>query len=411
VEAWYYLGDRIFHSGWALGMRLEQVRERAWAAFDRGLEVDPDFGPIVTHKFDQAWLEDDFERFEALAEDDFERFKALADSYPDIAARNVHATLTVAARRGDSAAVQQWFGLADTMSFDQVAGTGFGMRFAGSADLGIRAYELALGKATTAAERLSTLRSWRRTHWVAGQPSSAAQMTERIQRELGRDPVGDYRPIDAALFLDGDTAQASDAARDIAQALEAEGIEPGAGLPRSGVSSGSAFRLCYLGLWRAHRGEAAEAEAIAAQLGRISETGDPYPALHGGLCSLEVRGLLAAPAERRVIAERLDSIAAAGPDVGSNGRNRVNLVLTQLFRSLDEPQRALGAAMRWDMFGGSAQALFREAGRQAAAVGDSALAVQYLDWYLRTRGGAEPHLRAADDALRAELARLVGEGR
>ncbi len=400
AEVWYYLGDRLYHYGWVLGMRPEHVRERAWAAFDRGLALDPSFGPILTHKLDQA-----------VDDNDFALYDSLVDAHPQIAARNAMASLAVAIRRGDSAAVEAWFAQAETATFDDVnTGSLVATSFTGAIDIGVRGQALALTKATTANERLGALRDLRAMYWFSGQPTNAARVHERIVREHGSDPE-DFLPIDAALFLDGDTVQANSAARTIARGMRARGIEPGGGLPATGVSEDEALVLCYLGLWRAHRGDTEGAQAIANQLELLAQRGEPDPALHGRVCSLELRALVAEPAARRSLAIELDSIAASGPDIGAYGRNRLNLVLTELFSSLNEPERALGAAMRWDQFATNLYALFREAGRHAVVVGDTALAVFYLDWYLRVRQGAEPHLQAADNELREELARLVGEPR
>ncbi len=50
-----------------------------------------------------------------------------------------------------------------------------------------------------------------------------------------------------------------------------------------------------------------------------------------------------------------------------------------------------------------------EEGRLALLAGDSAGAIRAYDWYLRVRDQAEPSGRARDDAIRADVARLVGE--
>ncbi len=69
------------------------------------------------------------------------------------------------------------------------------------------------------------------------------------------------------------------------------------------------------------------------------------------------------------------------------------------------------AAMRFNMFDPvGSKSLWREAARSALAVGDAELASWHLAWYLQARDTAEPALRASDDQLREELARLVSEG-
>ncbi|MFQ5705212.1 MAG: serine/threonine-protein kinase [Gemmatimonadales bacterium] len=404
-EVWYYLGDRTFHYGQLLGMTQDQIRQRTWAAFERGLAIDPNFGPIVTHKFDQA-----------LLDDDFGWFAALKDSFPDVATQHVDAAMAVALRQGDTAAVTGWLEQVDEYSFDQMivgslfAGAG---NLGGNSEVGQRVALQALARASTERERTQALEELRRRHWEAGQPQAAAKVTERMQRELREPPRLGTEVVQAALFMGGDTAQAAAAVAELAGSLERKGLEPGStgAFDASQFDTQDVFDLCYVGHWRVATGYDAQAAAIADQLGRFANDGGPYPALHGRMCALELRALLAEPAERRDLVAQLDSIAATGPALGAQGRNRLNLVTARLLGSLDEPQVAMRAAMRMDYFGEvGTVAAFREAGRYAIAAGDTALATRYLDWYLRPRDKAEPALRAQDDELRAQLARLVGEG-
>ncbi|MCH7716646.1 MAG: protein kinase [Gemmatimonadetes bacterium] len=404
VEAWYYLGDRTFHSGQLLGMTPDQVRQRTWAAFDRGLALDPTFGGIVTHKFDQA-----------LLDDDFERFRALSDSHPDVAAYHVEAELGAAIRLRDSAAVNEWFAEADSYSFEQLVIAGWFASFAGgNNEAALRATRQALAIATTESERRRALSEMRRRHWAAGQPQAAARVTERMRREL-RDPLGlEAEVVHVALFLDGDSAQADAAATDIEESLRLKGMDVGSGrtFDESKIGANDIYRLCYVGLWRAMTGEDVAARAIEEQMRRFDDGDDESSrSLHARVCTLELRAMRVDPGDRATIAAQLDSIAATGPSIGARGRNRTNMVLARLYGSLGDPQRAMAVAMRvdWFDFGGYA-AMLREAGRYAIAARDTAMAAHYLDWFLRPRANAEPELKAQDDELRAQLAQLLGEG-
>ncbi len=404
-EAWYYLGDRTFHYGQLLGMTQEQVKQRAWSAFDRALALDPNFGPIVTHKFDQA-----------LVDDNYGWFAALQDSFPGVAAHHVEATIAVALRQRDTAAVTQWFEKIEEYSFDQImlsslfAGAG---GLGGNSEVGQRVASLALARASTELERTQALEELRRRHWEAGQPQAAAKVTVRMQRELRQPPRLGTEVVQAALFLRGDSAQAAAAVTDLARSLRQKGLDLGSAsqFEPSKFNARDVVDLCYVGHWRAATGSDREARAIANQLAKLGDGGDSYPALHGRTCAFELRALVAEPGERQDLVPRLDSIAQEGPDLGAQGRNLLNLVVAQLFGSLNEPQAAMRAAMRLDYFGEvGAVAAVREAGRFAIAVGDTAVAIQYLDWFLRPRDNAEPKQRAQNAELRAQLARLVGEG-
>ena len=403
AEARYYLGDRTFHYGQLLGMNPDQLRQRTWAAFERGLALDPTFGPIVTHKFDQAFLDDDFERF-----------RALSDSHPDVAAYHIEPELGVAIRLRDSAAVAEWFADADSYSFEQLVLAGWFAGFMGDNDAALRAMRQALAIATTESERGRGLSEMRRRHWAAGQPQAAARVTERMQREL-RDPLGlESEVVHVALFLDGDSAQADAAVTDIEESLRRKGMDVGSGstFDESEITANDIYRLCYVGLWRAATGEDAAVRAIEEQMARLDDGDDlSYRSLHARVCALELRAMRAGSGDRATIAAQLDSIAATGPDLGPRGRNRTNMVLARLYGSLGDPQRAMAVAMRvdWLDFGGYA-AMWREAGRYAIAARDTAMAAYYLDWFLRPRDNAEPDMRAQDDELRAQLAQLLGEG-
>jgi len=75
AEAWYLLGDYIYHYGQLAGLNESEQEERAWAAFGRGLALDPGFGPILTHTADR-WL------FGPAA--DTARYRAMLDSIPSV---------------------------------------------------------------------------------------------------------------------------------------------------------------------------------------------------------------------------------------------------------------------------------------------------------------------------------------
>ena len=51
-ESWFLLGDRMYHFGTLVG--LPEPLDRAIGAFERALELNPDFGPIMVHLIDHA---------------------------------------------------------------------------------------------------------------------------------------------------------------------------------------------------------------------------------------------------------------------------------------------------------------------------------------------------------------------
>jgi hypothetical protein len=320
----------------------------------------------------------------------------------------------VAIRLRDSAAVAEWFAEADSYSFEQLVMAGWWANDGGDIEAALRATRQALAIATTESERSRALLEMRRRHWAAGQPQAAARVTERMGREL-RDPLGlESEVVHVALFLDGDSAQADAAARDIEESLRRKGMDVGirSTFDESEITATDIYRLCYVGLWRAATGEDATARAIEEQMTRFDDGDDEsYRSLHARVCALELRAMRADAGDRATIAAQLDSIAATGPDLGPRGRNRTNMVLARLYGALGDPQRAMTVAMRGDWFDfGGYSAMWREAARYAIAARDTAMAAYYLDWFLRPRANAEPEVRARDDELRAQLAQLLGEG-
>jgi hypothetical protein len=91
-----------------------------------------------------------------------------------------------------------------------------------------------------------------------------------------------------------------------------------------------------------------------------------------------------------------------------------NLVVARLWEEQQDPTRALAAIQR--RAGGFGLAplfestFLREEGRLAARVGDTAAAIRAYQRYLNLRRDPEPIARGEAEQVRAELARLVGEG-
>ena len=57
AEAWYALGDVLYHAGSTLG--LENAQRRSAQALDRALEIDSTYGPAIRHRLELAVLEGD----------------------------------------------------------------------------------------------------------------------------------------------------------------------------------------------------------------------------------------------------------------------------------------------------------------------------------------------------------------
>ncbi|MBI3981861.1 MAG: protein kinase [Gemmatimonadetes bacterium] len=383
VEAWYLLADEIFHFGRVIGMTEDEVRERSSAGFQRAHELDPRFAPVLTHLLDLA-----------LDAEDPVRIRAFADSFPDFYAGDVERSLSAALVLGDSAAVGRWRAGLGQYTPEVLNISGVYALFSGSPEDGLRAHTERVRRAGSAAERAAALRALRLTHWRAGQPRAALAVTDRLEREVRQLELDDdVATILAALFGDGDTAQAG-----IAVARLAGSERP----PRA---------RCVLGLWHLARQAQSDVLRETAQLRTQARTAGNTPAgVTAQVCATLLTAVTTEAGAMRPAVQYADSLARTGPPLPPDIRNAVNLALARAWESLGDPRRARDASRRWEHFGAvTTSPMLAEQGRLSALLGDTAEAVWAWDQYLRPRGKAEPEQRAKDDLIREQLRRLVGE--
>ncbi len=361
----------------------------------QGLDLDPQFGPIITHKFDQAFFDEDTLRL-----------RQLVDSFPDILAADQRLVVATAIALEDSVALRWWqTGIGD-YSQDDLLSSAFSFIYSGLHDEGSRALDEAIRRATTAAQRRVAMGAQQDFLTWFGQPQAAAEIVEQMRVQFGPAPSRALRHrVAAALFLDGDTARAGQAVRTLNTAV----AEPLA--TETGAARDQARDVCYVGVWHAAREERMEARRIVGKLGEVSQQSpDALARTVATTCEMQLQLLLADSAEMGGLIETLDSLALTGPRVYADGRNMLNLILARIFESQGLLDRALAAVRRRSLFGGpEIGTMFREEGRLAALTGDTAGAIWAYDLYLRPRDQAEPAVRVLDDVIRAELARLTGE--
>jgi DNA-binding SARP family transcriptional activator len=218
--------------------------------------------------------------------------------------------------------------------------------------------------------------------------------------------------ITDALYWDGDTAAAAEAARDLSRANE----KP---LTNSDPEIAVGAR-CLLEQWRLHKGQAMTAGNLITKLRARMASVDPEtidPATP--LCVEMLEALLAATERRADAGTALDRFEARvvrdGQFYGRPGSVRqwvyaANLVVARLRGARSEYARAVAAARRRSystlfepVFLSS---LLREEGRYAALAGDSAGAIRAYRHYLALRANPEPRLAGEVARVRAELDRL-----
>ncbi len=110
---------------------------------------------------------------------------------------------------------------------------------------------------------------------------------------------------------------------------------------------------------------------------------------------------------------RLDSLFQTGVSPSSWLGKVSPLVLSRLYEAIGDVPGALAAIRRRLIYGlGPAEhfsSYVREEGRLAALVGDREGAIRAYQHYLALRDDPEPSVQPEVDAVRAELATLVGE--
>lgn len=394
-EAWYEMGDVLFHSGALL--ELDAPLPRALEAFRPTLALDSTFGPVLDHLLDHAAATGDQAMLERLG---YERVSFQEGI--DIA-RVWHAAMTT----GDSATVQRVRTALPQMSPAVFQGLLNRMQwFALGLSDAERVSEELMRKASTRTERLETLRTLAGLALNQGRPTEARLLLDE-SAELDDVRGHSWLQVFSALYGDGDTVAAREGAAELARrASDLPARQPPQ--RRSQV-----LGQCALEQWRLRNGETATTAGAIQRL--RAETGAPAQAAH--TCAALLEAVLLAEQrspQGRVALERFDSIMRSGPAVGGGSlvQSGWNLVAARLWESRRDLERALGATRRRVYMlstGVYYSTMLREEGRLAALVGDRDGAISAYQRYLALRWDPEPALAPEVAEIRAELAKLVGE--
>ena len=186
--------------------------------------------------------------------------------------------------------------------------------------------------------------------------------------------------------------------------------------PTAAEQRGQLATACRLAWWRLARGETAGVPFLLQRLEAGLIMGDSV--VRDGAsphCTSLVRAMLAVrrgQADAMALVERLDSILLSYSPRRDYpiGFNVSYFTVAALFEELGEPERAL----EWVRRTGGVQGWFlstklREEGRLAALTGDRERAISAYGHYLELRSDPEPEVLPEVEAVRDELARLVGE--
>jgi serine/threonine-protein kinase len=397
ADAWYLLGDHVFHYGWVLD--VPNPEERALESFRRASEIDSTYVVGYLHALPLALSLGD-----TAAARRFERLRLAADtsSYWLVLHRWHEAW-----ERGDSAQARAIADSTDLANYvfgmDQIAFyTGLG-----ASDVR-RALDTALKKATNEFQRRGLQRTAHDFELVAGRPSAALQHLVASADSAADVNVAVLKVRDA-LVADGDTAAALEGAR----ALAAIDAAP--------VATDSARRVVQrattraLEPWRLSRGDTSQTRRSIQRLRALTRdlTGARRVEAEVEIAAIEAMyaDVTRAPSLRAATG-RLDSLLRITDYANTHvGRaSFANLVAARLLEKLGDTRAALAAARRradaWTQNNPYLGAQLREHGRLAALAGEREEAIRTYRRFLSLRADAEPSIQPQVQAVRAELERL-----
>jgi DNA-binding SARP family transcriptional activator len=393
-EAWYELGDLLFHVGPQLA--VAGAHRRAAEAFRRAVELDSSYAGPLAHLVDLSALTGDttgLRRYGVLY--------LAADSSAD-AADFVRWRVAVGVGDRDALRVLRGrFDRMDTESLRRILGT-MQLDAIGWEDVDRVAEALRRNPGESIA-RTEAAFMVRNLALNRGRPHEGSALARQI--DPGHEWGWGWLRIEDALFTDGDTATAVAAARDLETSADA--------LPASGVvgSGEQALEVCILNLWRMARGERRGVPRAVVALRSTAALGTEAAA-RAMLCAAMLDAMLASVEDRGdadVTLNRVDSMELAVPNLTGGDYVARNLILARLHEVRGDRAGALAAVRRrgysWLMTP-YLSTFFREEGRLAALTGDRTGAIRAYQRYLTLRSDPEPELRGQVDGVRAELRAL-----
>jgi tetratricopeptide (TPR) repeat protein len=407
-DRWYELGDVYFHDGPYL--RIEATRRRAAEAFRRSVALDSNTAALG-HLLEVAVLDGDtaaVRRLGALylARDTsgellgFYRWR-IAEGLRDDSA------LTALRAEYRRMPLQSLWRIMNHPVLD-----GRRLEDADSAAAAIRAVA---GRGSDWQRSKTYLHAFEVNR---GRPARAlADTAGSDETEYGPHAALYQRVLDA-LYGNGDSVGAAQAARELARRESAE-------------RSVAQTDLCVATLWRLGLGEGDGAALAISRLRRRAPGDSPQSVTTSTICAALLEAKLAGSGPA---VDRLDGVIRSGPGGQRNGppvaftlspayvrstigispcgfEDFVNLEVARLRERQGDLRAALAAVRRRPYayhLSDYLAAHLRAEGRLAALTGDSAGAVRAYRHYLALRSDAEPSVRPSVDSVRAELAKLVG---
>jgi serine/threonine-protein kinase len=396
-EAWYELGDALFHAGPQIA--VQDAHRRAAQAFRRAVELDSSYAGPLGHLVELSALAGDtagLRHYGALY---------LAADSASVAADFVRWRIAVGLGDGETLrGLRQRFGRMDSESLRRILGT-MQLDAIGWEDVdGVAAaLQRDPGESVARAEATSLLRDLAMNR---GRPRAAMALAAYGEPNDEADSWR-RRRIDDAIFGDGDTAAAAAAVRELGPSADGPSARDPAKREAQSVD------ICVVNLWRmTHRQPRGVARAIAALRAAGSPPIPSAAAARSMLCAALLDAMIASAEGRGdagLALNRVDSLELAVPhQLGGSFVSR-NLLIARLHEARGDRAGALATVRRrvysW-LETPYLSSFFREEGRLASLTGDRAGAIRAYQHYLTLRSDPEPELGSQVAQVRAALDKL-----
>ena len=391
IEGWYFLGESLMHR------QLDPGPEwlgRATAAFERAVELDPEFFPALQHLLFLAVMLEDGARLEALS-------RRLRELLPDSGPHLQGLADGTGLMTFDVGLVSEY-----TDPNDLILAPLWAFIMVDQAPPNFIAYaEAAIEerkrRAVNASDLESALSAEYRVQLGFGRPSRAEAARDRLIRDFGAARLGRSAIFDA-LFDFGSVEDAEATLR----AIE-DGI---ADVPNGEVTLGEAVDVGAAAAWRYVR-DPSYMDRRAEELVRsVVSTASHPDGLGVEAWALILEGWRQTRTGDAAAATTIDRLAEITRQ--DDASPATLLTIAALLEERGEFGRALEMLEKRFRLGPGADVyeptVWRTEGRLAAAVGDTARAVRSYERYLKIRQDAEPEVQPEVDEVRRALAELTG---
>ncbi len=394
-DAWYWGGEGYYHFGALID--AENYRERSTEFFRRAFELDSNFTAPVIHLI-------------SLAADrgDSAGVRRLSTHYLGIDSTGNMADFVrwrSAIALGNEEALAQLRTRFETMSTQSLAGLmGEGIEGGFAMEDVDRAAEVLERRPEAPSQRFINLLRVHDTYLARGRPSAALRVNRAIE-VLNPGASATLDVLDA-VYAGGDSAAAAAAA----QQLDAWVASLG-----QSNNPNQAGAACGGSLWHAVQGQTDGLSEPIALLRQVRSPPADAATYHVSvLCAATLEALLAAAgggSDLRTALAQLDSLVQVGFAFPWQMVAVATLTSARLHERRGDRESALAAVRRRMHYAGTYLApALREEGRLAAQLGDREGAVRAYEHYLTLMSDPERSLQPDVEQVRAELARLVGEG-